>query len=173
MSAKGEVQREGAVRFERLVPGPIERVWAHLTESALLAAWYGEGAHLIEPREGGAVNLMDGHIRGVVTQWRPPILLSHTWNVLDPGETVSSYPESYLSWSLEARGDDVLLVLTHRPIPPEFEGRTMMGWHTFMDAIACVLRGEQPLARKEAMQRNAKLYDVDLEALMAEKEQKQ
>ena len=170
MSGRGEVQREGAVRFERLVPGPIERVWAHLTERALLPLWYGEGAYLIEPREGGAISLMDGHIRGVVTQWRPPRFLAYTWNVFDPGDTVSAYPESYLSFELEARGDDVVLVLTHRPIPPDFEGRTMTGWHTFMDAIAAVLRGEKPLPRAEAMPRNAERYGVDFTALMAEKE---
>src|SRR2546430_13692581 len=59
-----------AVSFERVLPGPIERVWEFLTAVERLPSWFGEGT--IEPREGGAVSLMGGHVRGVVTQWRPP-----------------------------------------------------------------------------------------------------
>ena len=33
MSEYGIVTEAGAVRFERLLPGPIERVWAYLTQS--------------------------------------------------------------------------------------------------------------------------------------------
>ena len=32
MSEYGIVTEAGAVRFERLLPGPIERVWAYLTD---------------------------------------------------------------------------------------------------------------------------------------------
>ena len=67
---KGRVTRESMVGFTRMLPGPIERVWEHLTSGNLLAGWLGEGT--IEPRACGLVNLLDGHIRGVVTQWQPP-----------------------------------------------------------------------------------------------------
>ncbi len=43
---------------------------------------------------------MGGHIRGVVTQWQPPGRLAYTWNVYNPGDAVSSYPESYLILTL-------------------------------------------------------------------------
>ena len=33
MTAYGVVTEAGAIRFERVVPGPIQRVWAHLTET--------------------------------------------------------------------------------------------------------------------------------------------
>ena len=32
------------VRFERLLPGPIERVWAYLTESDKRSLWLASGA---------------------------------------------------------------------------------------------------------------------------------
>ena len=67
--SKGEIIPESAVRFVRAFDAPAGRVWQFLTDSALLPEWYGDGA--IEPREGGAVTLMAGHIRGVVTGWRP------------------------------------------------------------------------------------------------------
>lgn len=47
------------VRIERLLPGPVERVWEHLTNTRLLQGWFGEKSY-IEPRQGGAVRLMDG-----------------------------------------------------------------------------------------------------------------
>ncbi len=50
------------VRFERLLPGPIGRAWEHLTNTRLLKAWFGDNSS-IEPRQGGAVRLMDGHVR--------------------------------------------------------------------------------------------------------------
>src|SRR6185503_14748919 len=99
MSNKAIIGQIGYVQLARLLPGPIERVWQHLTDTKLLPAWFGEGK--IEAREGGAVNFMGGHIRGTVTQCRPPHHLSYTWNVFDPGENVSSYPESYLILTLE------------------------------------------------------------------------
>jgi uncharacterized protein YndB with AHSA1/START domain len=70
MSDQDEVLRLPAVRFSRLLPGPAERVWAHLTECGKLSGWYGDDG-VIEPREGGRIRFMGGHIRGVVTQWKP------------------------------------------------------------------------------------------------------
>lgn len=164
MEEKGYFSDERATRFERMLTGPIERVWAHLTDTDLLPVWFGGAgmAYLIEPREGGDVRLADGHIRGVVTQWKPPRLLSYTWNIFDGDEAESAYTESYVTFSLEARGDKVLLTLTHRPILPTFEGRTLMGWHTFLDLLSEMLAGEAVEEREAAMKRNAARYDVDL-----------
>lgn len=39
MSEYGELLGESTVRFERLLPGPIERVWRFLTESDKRAQW--------------------------------------------------------------------------------------------------------------------------------------
>src|SRR5690606_21085855 len=92
--------------------------------------------------------------------WKPPSLLTYTWNVFGPGETESSFPESYLTFDLKQKGDDVLLILTHRPVLEGFEGRTMMGWHTFLDMLASLLRGEKPEARDALMERNRLRYGV-------------
>lgn len=162
MRDKGGCVSETAVRFERLLPGPIERVWDHLTRSEHVAAWFGGVGmkYVIEPKVGGAISLADGHIRGVVTQWAPPRRLAYTWNVLGEGETDSVYPESFVLFDLTQQGDRVLLVLTHRPIADGFEAQTMMGWHTFMDALAAMLRGKTPEPRETAMERNRARYGV-------------
>ena len=180
---KGEVLAESAVRFVRIFDtpsglrsedaatatspaspdgrgggGPAIRIWQFLTESARLPEWYGEGS--IEPREGGAVSLMGGHIRGVVTGWRPNEFLGYTWNVFSPGDTISRFPVSYLEFTIEG----TRLILVHRPIPAAMQNRTMMGWHTMLDLIAAGLEGEFP-KRSDLFPTNAALYGVDLGSL--------
>ena len=159
---KGELIAESAVRFVRDFEAPPPKVWAFLTEGHLLPQWYGEG--VIEPREGGEVSLMAGHIRGVVTGWRPENFLAYTWNVFQPGEDVLRWPISYLELALEAVGNGTRLILTHRPIPEPMHKLTMIGWHTMLDMIAAGISGRFP-PRTEVMPRNAALYGVDLNAV--------
>jgi uncharacterized protein YndB with AHSA1/START domain len=160
-SGLGEMFRAPGVRFERRLPGPIEKVWAHLTQPDALPGWYGSGS-TIEPREGGQVRLNDGHIRGVVTQWRAPVKLAHTWNVFAPGETVSAYPESYLTIELAPEGDAVALTLVHLPVLERFEPQNAMGWATFLDMLEAAAKGEPAQPPRVYMEANAARYGVDL-----------
>jgi uncharacterized protein YndB with AHSA1/START domain len=159
---KGEIIHEQAVRFRRALPAPPAKVWTFLTDSARLPEWYGEGS--IEPREGGAVSLMGGHVRGVVTGWREEKFLAYTWNVFSPGETESKWPVSYLEFELAPEGGGTRLVLIHRPIPQEMQAQTMMGWHTMLDLIEAGLRGDFP-KRADLFPANAALYGVDINNL--------
>ncbi len=150
---KGEIVSESAVRFVRDFAAGSDKIWTFLTQTSRLPEWYGEGS--IEPREGGAVNLMGGHIRGVVTGWQPQKFLAYTWNVFQPGESVSAWPISYLEFSLEGSR----LALIHRPIPQAMQNQTMMGWHTMLDLIQARLRGEFA-KRDDLFAKNAALYGV-------------
>jgi len=155
------------VRFERVLPGPITRAWDHLTKPELLPNWFGEKS-TIEPLVGGAVSLMDGHIRGTVTRYSPPHCLSYTWNVFSPGDgptAVSPYPESYLTLTLEPHQDKVLLRLEHLPVLERFEQQNAMGWHTFLDILTDTLAQQPVRPRRDYMTRNAALYGVDLNNL--------
>lgn len=160
---KGHVIDEAAIRFERTLPTSMEKTWAFLTEPQRLAAWHGEGE--IEPREGGKVLLMGGHVKGVVTGWQPHRFFAYTWNVFRPGETVSGWPVTYLEFALAADGASTRLILTHRPIPARMQPQTMMGWHTFLEMLEMAARGEDVQARGHYMQKNAALYGVDLNNL--------
>jgi uncharacterized protein YndB with AHSA1/START domain len=151
------------VRFERLLPGPIAQVWEFLSDPKRLPEWFGEGA--IAPQAGGAVHVMGGHIRGVVTQWDPPHTLAYTWNVFSPGETRSPYPESYLTLALAPQGEEVLLTLTHLPVLERFEKQNAMGWHTYLDMLTAAVRGEAVQPRSVYMKRNAERYGVDMDNL--------
>lgn len=163
-STEAQFTKESAVRLERIVPGPIDRVWDFLIQPSRLPEWYGEGT--IEGHPGGVVRLMSGHIRGVVTQWQPPRRLTYTWNVFAPNQTESDYPESYLSFSLQPHDSNVLLTVYHVPVLSRFEKQNAMGWHTFLDMLSEALSGKTVQPREVYMKRNAARYGVDLANLV-------
>lgn len=160
---KGQIIEEAAIRFDRDLFAPPEKSWTFLTEPSRLAQWYGEA--VIEAREGGKIDLMSGHIRGVVTGWRPHQFFAHTWNAFAPGETQSSWPVTYLEFALAADGARTRLTLTHRPVPARMQPQTMMGWHTFLDMLETAIQGRPVGLRNEYIQRNAAIYGVDLNNL--------
>ncbi len=103
-----------AMRLERLLPGPIERVWAFLTESDKRARWLAAGD--MELRAGGKVELqlrsrqdlsrthtreVPRHADGLHRQGdalRAAKLLEFTWM-----ESHGSHSE--VTWELAERGD--------------------------------------------------------------------
>ena len=103
-----------------------------------------------------------------MTQWQPPNKLVFTWNVFgpaDPPGAVSAYPESYPSFELATRAEDVELTLTHFPVLDHFVAQNAMGWHTMLDILDATLRGEPVAERAVYMRKNAALYGVDLNNL--------
>jgi uncharacterized protein YndB with AHSA1/START domain len=164
MSDKGEMSTLACVTFTRTLPGPVEKVWSFLTDPRNLPAWFGENSS-IEPKQSGAVKLMGGHIRGVVTQWQPPKKLVYTWNVFSPDDgpdAVSAFPESYPTFELASQGDDVVLTFTHFPILERFAPQNAMGWHTMLDILDATLRTGKADERPVYMKKNAALYGVDM-----------
>jgi len=158
MKPYGERLDRTTVRFERLLPGPIERVWAYLTESDKRARWLCSGE--TEPREGGSVDMVFRNERlsgaediprpekyrdmpeemafsGTVTRYEPPRILAHTWEWEDEASEVC--------YELAERGDKVLLVLTHRRLHTDaFVLSVSGGWHTHLDILVDVLEGREP-----------------------------
>jgi hypothetical protein len=59
----------------------------------------------------------------------------------------------------------VKLGLLHLPVLERFEAQNAMGWHTFLDILKATLMGEAVHPRSVYMERNAKLYGVDLAKL--------
>jgi uncharacterized protein YndB with AHSA1/START domain len=148
MSPDAQFTHANMVRFHRPLPAAREKVWALLTTPGLLPGWYGEG--YIEAHVGGMVDLMGGHIKGVVTQWVPLKKLAYTWNVFMPGQAVSDFPESYLTFTL----DDATLTLEHLPVLDRFVKPNAMGWHTFLDMVEAAAHGEAVEPRAAYMKRN-------------------
>jgi uncharacterized protein YndB with AHSA1/START domain len=156
MSEYGTFTKPGTVRLERLLPGPIERIWAYLTEPDKRAVWLAGGA--MELRVGGRVELQFHHadlsaektpppkytgckggvsMIGEVTRCDPPRLLAYTWN--NDGKT------SEVTFELTPQGSKVLLVITHR-LPPDMGLITSVsgGWHAHVGLLMDHLEGREP-----------------------------
>ena len=141
----------GTVRLERLLPGPVERVWAFLTESEKRARWFAGGE--FELRVGGRARLEFDHARlssdknppgvgsptfdGVITRLEPLRVLAHTMK-WDSGDTEVTY-------ELSPRGKQVLLVITHRRLGNrDLTISVMSGWDVHTGILADVLAGVEP-----------------------------
>jgi uncharacterized protein YndB with AHSA1/START domain len=127
-----------AVRFERRLAHPIERVWRSVTEPGELAHWFPSEVSG-ELRVGGTLRFsFPGHelpdTEGEVTEFDPPRRLAFWWG-----------PE-LLRFELEPDGDGTLLRLTHVLSSPEQAARDAAGWHVCLDRLERSLGGEDTTA---------------------------
>ena len=133
------------------MPGPIERVWAYLTEPEKRRKWFGGG--VMELRVGGRVTLqfrfaeltgektppgkdVSCDVPGRVTQCEPPRVLSYTWG--------DGPDASEVTFELTPRGQSVLLVITHRRVGDASRMASVAsGWHAHLHLLEDVLNGAQ------------------------------
>lgn len=155
-SEYGTVIEPGTLRLERVLPGPIERVWAYLTVSEKRGIWLASGQ--MELRVGGRVELhwrpeklsaektppdkcnkpeCGDTMHGNITRYDPPHVLSYTWG---------DKPEiSEVTFELTPRGSDVLLVITHRRLRDRKRIISVAsGWHTHIGILIDLLRSREP-----------------------------
>ena len=156
MESLGKMIAPDTLRFERRLRGPIDRVWAYLTESEKRGKWLAKGEmKLVEgssfsmhflhrelsPEAGSAPEKYKGmeegghSFTGTVLRVDAPRLLSFTFE-----------GESYVTIELEAVGEEVLLTLTHRKLPTDPESRlsVLAGWHTHLRILQANLDGTPP-----------------------------
>lgn len=147
----GVLIEPATVRIRRLLPGPVERVWAYLTDSGLRRQWLAEGEMELQvgapftlvwhndeltdppgrrPPEHGAEHRMDSRI----TELDPPHRLAFTWQ--GSGD---------VSFDLEPQGDEVLLTVTHHRLPDRSALLSVSsGWHLHLDILVARARGAEP-----------------------------
>lgn len=153
LDAYGQLTEPATLTMERLLPGPIERVWDYLTRSDLRRQWLAMGE--MEPQVGGAVHLTwrnselsdppgerpegfgeEHSMDAAITVWDPPHRLAFTW-----GNTGG------VSFDLTAQGDQVRLVLVHSRIADRATRLNVSaGWHAHLDTLAMRLEGRAPTA---------------------------
>ena len=144
--------KPSTVRFERLLPGPVERVWAYLTESKKRATWLAAGE--FDLRVGGKIELhfendklsddvvpagQGGRhdFEGKITRLEPLRALGYSWNW--------DGKDSEVLYELTPKGKDVLLVIHHRlPDDPELCTAVGGGWGTHAGILADQLNGMKP-----------------------------
>jgi uncharacterized protein YndB with AHSA1/START domain len=147
----GTLTQPATLQIQRLLPGPIERVWAYLTDSDLRRQWLAAGQ--MEMRVGAAFEFVwrndelstppgrrpagfrDEHrMPSRITECDPPRKLAFTWR--GSGD---------VSFALEPRGDDVLLTVIHRRLPDRAELLGVSaGWHMHLDVLVARTSGNSP-----------------------------
>jgi uncharacterized protein YndB with AHSA1/START domain len=170
MNAYGVSLADDAIRFERLLPGPIERIWAYLTESEKRSQWLAAGP--MDLKQDGEIELNfrnaelssregvaddrapehysdyenSGQMFGRVLLCEPPHRLRFTWTE-HPGS--ADEDDSVVDIVLAEEGDSVRLVLTHHRLQPHELLSVAAGWHTHLDILEdhCNARPPRPFWR--------------------------
>lgn len=175
-SEYGTISEAGAVRFERLLPGPIERVWSYLVESDKRAQWLAAGE--MDLRPGGEMDYVwrnwqlalpgevapeawkgdqEHRMKGHVIRVEPPRLLVHTWD--------EDNSESEVSFELFEEGDKVRLVLTNRRLPDRGELVGVSGgWHSHLIVLQDLLEGRERTPFWDNVQRLHAHYEATIPA---------
>jgi uncharacterized protein YndB with AHSA1/START domain len=150
-SAYGALIEPTTLKIERLLPGPIERVWAYLTKSELRRQWLASGE--MELKVGAPFELVwrndeltnppgqrppgfdvEHRMQSRITELDPPRRLAFTWGT-----------SGGVSFELETKGKEVLLTVIHRRLPDR--GTMLMvgaGWHMHLDVLVARARGTEP-----------------------------
>ena len=152
----GQITLPGEVRFARLLPGPIEQVWAYLTDPVKRQTWLASGA--MEAQVGGKVELEffhsklspgekpspeysdfeDGHkMEGVLLHYQAPRVLAFTWG--------GGAQKSEVTIELKPHGKQVQMVLTHRKLLDREQIESVSGgWHVHLMFLIAVLEKRKP-----------------------------
>lgn len=148
--AFGVLVEPTTLQIERLLPGPIERVWSYLTTADLRRKWLAAGE--MELKAGGAFELIwrndeltspsgkrpdefgeEHRMIGRILACDPPHKLAFTWG--SSGD---------VTIALAAKGADVLLTITHRRLPNrDMLLKVSAGWHAHLDLLVATLTGEK------------------------------
>jgi uncharacterized protein YndB with AHSA1/START domain len=154
MNDHGHVPEPGTIRFERLLPGPVERIWRYLTESDSRGKWLAEGEMELRTNTSFTLYFFHANLSPVkeaipekyrkqfeggctldcrVTQVEAPRRLSYVWG-----------GNSEVTFELEPKGDKVLLVLTHRLLTDDDMVSVAAGWHTHLGILVDHAEGREP-----------------------------
>ncbi len=168
LEAYGVMTEPATLKIQRLLPGPIERIWAYLTENDLRRQWLAAGK--MEMKAGAPFELVwrndelteppgqrpDGfseehRMQSRITELDPPRKLAFTWGEEGTGE---------VSFALEPKGGEVLLTIIHRRIA---DRATMLkigaGWHMHLDILAARVTGREPKPFWDGWSRLQKEYE--------------
>lgn len=146
--AFGVLTSPSTLTLQRRLPGPLERVWAYLTESDLRQQWLAAGAMSLQP--GASFELVwKNDALSASSAERPdgfPEVSRATCQIteVEPARKLRfTWPRAGdVTFHLEPEGHDVILTVTHRQLPD----RTMTvmvgaGWHMHLDILVARATG--------------------------------
>ncbi len=162
MDSFGKLIDPQTVVFERLLPGPVERVFEYLWDEDKRKLWFTSGVMPTRPGEKfqmhwkhssyspnksmapEAMKEMDekGHSStNTLLVYEPPYRLVFTFGEGKYGPDNATEVE----FLLKPEGDKVRLTLTHSKIPERgYALGVSGGWHAHLDVLEMQLKGETP-----------------------------
>lgn len=162
----GVLTEPATLKIQRLLPGPVERVWAYLTDSDLRRQWLAAGKmdmkvgapfefvwrndELTDPPGQRPAGFSDEQkMQSRITELDPPRKIAFAWE--GSGD---------VSFELDPQGNEVLLTVIHRRLP---DRTTMLmvgaGWHMHLDILAARAKGKKPEPFWDGWSRLKKEYD--------------
>jgi uncharacterized protein YndB with AHSA1/START domain len=180
MSDFAEKLNDHVIRFVRILPGPIERVWEYLYDGDKRGRWFASGPlpgkvgetfhmqfkhgnlspHQVEPPEKMREIDRNGHgSTNVLLACEPPHRLVFTFGgEKDPARV--SEVEFVLKTEGDPKDNKVRLTLTHTRIPDRGNMVGVSGgWHAHLDVLEYRLRDETPPAFWDIWRRYDGVYD--------------
>ncbi len=131
---------DAPIRIERMLPVPIEEVFAAWTDPAHMSRWLSPTGHAeveVDPRVHGKfrVVMVDDDVRiehtGEYVVFDPPRLLAFTWRSPYTG------PEpSVVTVTLTPEGDTTRLLLVHEDLPVQQVSSHAEGWGSILTRLA-------------------------------------
>lgn len=167
----GSLTEPATLTIQRYLPGPVERIWAYLTESGLRRKWLAAGEMRLEPgapfefvwRNDELTDPPGPRPEGFDAEHR---MQSHVVEVDPPhGLTIAWRNSGDVTFTLEPKGERVLLTIVHRRLP---DRPTMLnvgaGWHMHLDTLVARASGTEPAPFWEGWLRLKAEYDKRLPA---------
>ncbi len=162
----GVLTEPATLKIQRLLPGPIERIWAYLTESGLRRQWLAAGEmemkvgasfefvwrndELTDPPGQRPPGFSDEHrMQSRIIELDPPRKLAIAWGA-----------DGEVCFELDPKGNEVLLTVIHRRLP---DRATLLGvgagWHMHLDILVARATGKEPEPFWDGWGRLRKEYD--------------
>lgn len=150
-SAYGAFTAPATLTLQRRLPGPIERVWACLTDGELRRQWLAGGAMTLRPDATFELTWRNDELSASAAE-RPedaPAVSHATCRIIEvepPRRLRFAWPGAGdVTFALESQGAEVILTLTHRDIPdPGMAVRVGAGWHMHLDILVARATGAPP-----------------------------
>lgn len=171
ISGYGAVIEPNTLKIERRLPGPIDRIWAYITDGKLRQQWLAAGDLDLTPgapfefvwRNDELTSLPGHRPDGFPEEQR---MQSQVVAVDAPHSlTIGWGTQSEVSFLLEPAGDDVLLTIIHRRLPDrENMLNVSAGWHMHLDVLIARLTGGETEPFWDGWARLKQDYDKRLPA---------
>lgn len=148
---RGVLTDANTLRIQRLLPGPIERVWSHLCDSDLRRLWLASGTMTLQPGATFELVWRNDELSASAAE-RPEGFGAESRATCQFMEVDAPRCMRYLwpgvgevSIELAPVGDEVMLTLTHRQLVGErLILNVCAGWHAHLELLVAHLEGREP-----------------------------